>query len=313
MGGLLRRRGFAVPAVTMLIATSLLGACQAAASPSAAGSSGGAASPATSGAQTTWQKILQQKFVRVGFANEAPYDFADSNGKLTGTEPEILRAFLTSQGITELDGSLTDFGSLIPGLLANRFDIIAAAMNIRSARCAQIAFSEPTSYTPAVFAVKKGNPLNLHTFADVAKSATAKFGVAVGSSELALATVAGVPDARLIKFEGGPNMIAGLQAGRVDVISLVHLSMTDLLSKTNDPNIELVELTSQPLDANGKVSAGYGGMGFRLADTDFLKAFNDWLGTAKANGDLLKLVSPFGETKLDIPGPDVTTAQRCAQ
>src|SRR5215208_1574886 len=91
-------------------------------------------------AETTLERAKREGFIRVGFANEAPYGFATPDGKLTGEAPEVAKAVLAKIGIPQVDGVLTEFGSLIPGLKAGRFDIIAAGMFINPKRCAEIAF-----------------------------------------------------------------------------------------------------------------------------------------------------------------------------
>ena len=93
----------------------------------------GLATVATVGAaqaQSTLEQARADGYIRVGFANEAPYGFATPDGKLTGESPEVVKAVLKKIGIDEVDGVLTEFGSLIPGLQAGRFDIIAAGMFI---------------------------------------------------------------------------------------------------------------------------------------------------------------------------------------
>ena len=95
-------------------------------------------------AASTLERAKQDGFIRVGFANEAPFGFATPEGKLTGEAPEVAKAVLNAIGIPQVDGVLTEFGSLIPGLKAKRFDVIAAGMFITPKRCAEIAFSEPS-------------------------------------------------------------------------------------------------------------------------------------------------------------------------
>ena len=101
-----------------------------------------AAAPAL--AQSTLEEAKANGYIRVGFANEAPFGFATPAGELTGEAPEVAKAVLAKMGIGEVDGVLTEFGSLIPGLKAGRFDIIAAGMFVNPARCNEIAFSEPS-------------------------------------------------------------------------------------------------------------------------------------------------------------------------
>src|SRR5437762_12766307 len=102
------------------------------------------AASATASAETTLERAKKQGFIRVGFANEAPFAYATPDGKLTGEAPEIAKVILKKMGIPEVDGVLTEFGSLIPGVKAHRFDVIAAGMFINPKRCQEIAFSEPS-------------------------------------------------------------------------------------------------------------------------------------------------------------------------
>ena len=92
-------------------------------------------------AETTLERARKDGYIRVGFANEAPFGYATPEGKLTGEAPEVAKAVLAKMGIGQVDGVLTEFGSLIPGLKAGRFDIFAAGMFINPKRCKEIAFS----------------------------------------------------------------------------------------------------------------------------------------------------------------------------
>ncbi len=117
-------------------------------------------------------RLRKQGFVRVRYADEAPFAYVNpKTGKLTGESPAVLRVVMAKLGIKHLKGVLTNFGSLIPGLEAHRFDIIAAGMYITPARAREVLFSNPTFALGDGFVVRKGNPLDLHTFADAASSA----------------------------------------------------------------------------------------------------------------------------------------------
>jgi len=125
-----------------------------------------AATPAL--AQTTLEKAKADGYIRVGFANEAPFGFATPAGALTGEAPEVAKAVLAKMGIPEVDGVLTEFGSLIPGLKAGRFDIIAAGMFVNPARCKEIAFSEPSYGIGQAMLVPAGNPKGIKDYASIA-------------------------------------------------------------------------------------------------------------------------------------------------
>src|SRR5262245_40511625 len=93
-------------------------------------------------AETTFQRILRQKIITFGFSNEPPYSMAAVGGKVTGTIRDIITAVMNRYGATT-EGVLAEFSSMIPGLLARRFDMIGAGMAILPARCKQIDFSNP--------------------------------------------------------------------------------------------------------------------------------------------------------------------------
>ena len=88
-------------------------------------------------------KSLQEKgVVKVGFANEKPYAY-EEDGELKGGAVAIAKAVFENLGIEEVDGHLSDFGQLIPGLGAGKFDVITAGMAITPDRCDSVDFGEP--------------------------------------------------------------------------------------------------------------------------------------------------------------------------
>src|SRR3546814_15939003 len=73
-------------------------------------------------------------------------------------------------GITEVDFEVSDFGALINGINAGRFDVIAAGMFINPERAQQVAFADPDYCATTGFAVPEGNPDGLADFQSVIDS-----------------------------------------------------------------------------------------------------------------------------------------------
>jgi len=159
-------------------------------------------------------------------------------------------------------------------------------------------------------AVKKGNPKNLHSYKDVATNG-AIFGANTGGLEFEWADAAGISADKQVKFPDLQTGIAALQAGRVDAISNNALAIADYLKKLNDPNLEVATLTEQPVDKSGKSSIAYSSFGFRKEDQGLVDAFNKWIADNKANGELLKMIAPYGITKDMIPPADKTAKSIC--
>ena len=123
------------------------------------GSDTQAGSAGAKGAASTLEAAKAAGKIRIGYANEAPFAYMDSQrAEVTGESVEIARVVLKRMGINQVEGVLTEFGSLIPGLQARRFDIIAAGMSRE--RCGQAAFSNPTYGVSQAMLVKQGNPKN---------------------------------------------------------------------------------------------------------------------------------------------------------
>jgi polar amino acid transport system substrate-binding protein len=258
----------------------------------------------TVSAETTLEKARQQGYIRVGFANEAPFGYATPAGKLTGEAPEVAKAVLVRMGIAEVDGVLTEFGSLIPGLKAGRFDIIAAGMFITPKRCKQINFSEPSYGIGQALLVSTGNPKHLNTYADVAKQPDIKLAVMAGAVERDYAKAAGISPSQLVTLPDPPSMLAAVQAGRADAAALTALSIANLASKGDG-----VESTPPFATVSGESVMGQGGFGFRKADSDLLAAFNEQLKAFLGTQEHLALVTPLGFGKGFLPTKE--TADLC--
>lgn len=272
------------------------------------------AAPAASApaAASTLEAAKAAGKIRIGYANEAPFAFMDSKeGKVTGESVEIARVVLKRMGINEVEGVLTEFGSLIPGLQAKRFDIIAAGMYVTPERCQQVAFSDPTYGVGQSFLVKQGNPKNLHSYEDVMKNPDAKLGVVVGAIEAEYASKIKVPPAQVVVFPDAVSALSGVQAGRADAYAATALTVNDLMGKTSAASgLEKADPFKDPV-IDGKDVRGYGAYAFRSDDKAFADAFNAELAKFIGTEEHQKLVTPFGFSAQELP-KGVTAAKLCA-
>src|SRR5699024_11275182 len=77
--------------------------------------------------ESTLQKAIDDGKITVGFAGEAPYSF-EKDGELQGASVAMAKAVFKELGIEDVEGVNTEFGSLIPGLTADRFRATSAGM-----------------------------------------------------------------------------------------------------------------------------------------------------------------------------------------
>jgi polar amino acid transport system substrate-binding protein len=260
-------------------------------------------------AQGTFDRIKKEGVVRVGFANEAPWSYAKPDGTIAGADYELAELVFKKLGIPNLEGVLAKFGSLIPGLQANRFDVVVAGFYIRPARCEQVAFSEPTIAVGDAIIVKAGNPKRINSYKSVVDNSSIKLAGVVGAATAKNAIAAGVPEDRVIMFPDYVSQVAALKAGRVDGALQTAISAETTVRSANDPTIERALPFEQPV-INSKPTINYAGFAFRPGDKDLLTAFNQVLVPTLGSAEHVEILKKYFVSPNEIPNV-VTTAQLC--
>jgi len=233
------------------------------------------------------EELKAQGFARVAIANEPPFTAVAADGKVSGAAPDVAREVFKRLGVADIVASISEYGAMIPGLQAGRHDVITAGLFMKPERCAAVAYSEPILCDAEAFALKKGNPLGLKSYKDIADNPDAKIGAPGGGTEEKLALEAGVPRDRVIVVPDGQSGLKMLQDGRIDVYSLPVLSINDLVSKANDPGIEVVApVEGAPVYCDGAA--------FKKGDEALRDAFDVELAKLKESGEFAKIIEPYG-------------------
>jgi len=241
--------------------------------------------------------------IRIGFANERPYGFEGPDGP-TGEAPEVAKEVLDRMGITEVEGVVVDFGALIGGLNAERFDVIAAGMFISAERAEQVSFSDPDYCGTSAFAVEEGNPLGLSDFQSVTDN-EATIGVLSGAVEDGYAVDSGVPDGQISRFETTPDLFDALTAGRIDAVALTAITVREQVAELD--GFEATEGFVPVIDDVEQL--GCGGYAFRPADQEFRDEFNRVLNEMKEADEILPIVEEFGFTSAEIDAAKGVTVE----
>ena len=250
-------------------------------------------------------RLQEAGTITVGFAGEAPYSF-EEGGEVIGATVALHREIFGELGIDTVEGKLTDWGSLIPGLNGMQFDAVSAGMSILPDRCAQAAFSEPEfQYTTALM-VPVGNPEGLETMDSFVDSG------------LTVATMAGAVESdyvaalELDSIEvGGPqDGVDALKSGNADAFALTAISLNYLADNTVD-DVEVTESFVQEID--GVKQVGAGGTVFRQEDTSLLDAYNEKLAEIIADPErYLSIVGEYGFGEQELPPEEMTAEILCS-
>lgn len=270
-----------------------------------AGAVAGCSKTSDTNATSLLEQLREEGTVTVGFAGEAPYSF-QQGGELTGATVALHREIFKNLGIDTVEGVSTDFGALIPGLQARRFDVVSAGMSILPQRCEQAAFSEPEfNYTTALM-VPEGNPANLVDMQSV-KDSGVRMAAMTGAIESDYAEDLGIDAMQVASPQDGMDAVIN---GRADVFALTGISLNWLEQNNPGAGVEVTE--SFVADINGVPQVGAGGTVFRKEDAELRDAYNAELAKIVADKDkYLSIVGPFGFTEQELPDPTLTTAKLC--
>jgi len=257
--------------------------------------------PASAGSLA--DRIAAGQTIRIGFANEVPWAYPGEDSKPLGFVSATVIGVLHTMGYDKIEPVVTDWGGLIPGLKAGRFDIITGGMYILKSRCENIDFSEPIGVFGDAFIVAKGNPKNLNTYQDI-KNANAVFVTGAGYNTVEVAKKEGIADSNIMQVPGPTEILAAIRAGRADAGGMTYFTALNLAKETNGE----IDVTNPSLLPEWTLN--WVGIGFRPEDSDFLAAFNAAEAEYLGSEAMLKAVAEYGYTKAQLPG-DVTTAWAC--
>lgn len=249
--------------------------------------------------------------IRIGYAVEAPYAFLKPGGEVTGESPEVARRIAEKIGIRRIEWIQTEFGSLISGLLSDRFDVIAAGMFITPDRAKRVDFSEPTFHVRQGLLVRKGNPHHLISYQQAATRENIRLAVIIGAVEEKIVRESGMTEPRIITVPDARAGLAAVESGLADGLALSFLTIKQMQIKQTIGNTEAAAPFIQPDTISAK-GLGFGAFAFRKNDSELKSAWNKKLKQYIGSPDHRRLISEFGFTDDDLPG-NMTTKEILAK
>lgn len=255
---------------------------------------------------TLTERLADGHKLRLGFGTAVPWAYAGKDGEALGFVNAIALTVLEEMGIEEHETKVFEWSGLIPGLKANRSDIITGGMYILKSRCENIDFSNPIGVFGDAMLVPKGNPMNINNYQDVIDTG-AKLVTGTGFNTVEAAKKYGVPASQMLLVEGEVGILAAMKAGRADVAVQTFFGAKEHQEKT-EGRFEVTDPKLMPKETLNVV-----GIGFRKTDKAFRKAFN--VALAKVMDKPLKMLEragKYGYDKAQLPPPSMTTDWACA-
>lgn len=237
--------------------------------------------------------------IRLGFANEVPWAYPGDDNKPMGFVNAYALGVLGKMGYDNIEPVVTEWGGLIPGLKADRFDIITGGMYILASRCENVAFSEPIGRFGDAFIVAEGNPEGIENYQDI-KDKGAVFVTGAGFNTVEAAKKEGVPEDKIMQVPGNTEILAAVRAGRAAAGGLTYFTALNLEAQA-ESEIDVTDPSALP-----DWTFNWVGIAFRPDDQDFLDKFNEAQKAYIGSDEMLAAVEEYGYTDAQLPGDTAT-------
>ncbi|MDO9524135.1 MAG: ectoine/hydroxyectoine ABC transporter substrate-binding protein EhuB [Gemmobacter sp.] len=260
-------------------------------------------------AAASLEDIREAGTIRIAIANEIPYGYVDPNGEALGAGPDVAKAIVAKLGIENIEWVTTSFSSLIPGLKADRFDMVAAEMAILPDRCNAVLFSEPnTSYGEGLL-VAAGNPKGITSYADFAKNPDLKVAIMAGADQLEMMQELGVDEGNLVMISANADAISIVSTGRADAYAATSLTAGGLADSSD--KVEVAGGFIDPVIGGTEVRS-WGGFTFSSGNEALRDAVNDALADIKGTPEWTEILTGYGFADSDVAGSATrTTSDLC--
>lgn len=274
----------------------------------------GAASFGLAGAAyaASLEDIQASGTIRIAVANEIPYGYIDPiSGDAAGAGPDVAKYIVEQLGVSDIEWITTDFSSLIPGLQADRFDMVAAEMAIIPTRCSTVIYSEPnTSYGEGLL-VAAGNPKGITSYEQFAEDSSLTVAIMAGANQLDMMQSLGVAENQLVTISSNADAISTVSTGRADAYAATGQTASELAGQSNA--VELADGFTDPV-IDGEEQRSWGGFVFAQGNEGLRDAVNEILAEYKQTPEWEASVTGYGFTELDASRSfDMTTAELCGE
>jgi len=214
--------------------------------------------------------IAKRGAIKVGMDVFVPWAMRDKKGELIGFEIDIAKKLAEDMGV-KVEFVPTKWSGIIPGLSANKFDVLIGGMTITTKRNMKINFTRPYYYTEQGLMAhkKKAAGFKVADFNSPSVTIAARLG-----STAAVAAKQRFPKAKIRLFDDEPSAVQELLNGNVHAM----VSAQPLPSSTaiEYPDTVTVYDEVMMLEAIG--------IGVRKSDVDTLNLINNWIEINRNNG-----------------------------
>jgi len=241
------------------------------------------------------KSLHQGRTLRIGYAVEAPYAFLSDDGEVTGKCPEVARQIARRLGLS-IEWVQVNFDDLLPGLEADRFDVVAAGMFVTEDRAQTFAFSIPCERVSYGLLVQRGNPRGLHSCEQAAMDPHARLAVLSGSVEESLLQKLGMDAERLVSVPDARTGQVAVEYGFADGLALSEPSIHWMVERDHLDLIEVARPFTPPTLSGSQIQSDTAFV-FRKQDQALRSAWDTAMKSFMQSSEHQALAKRFGLKK----------------
>jgi len=231
--------------------------------------------------------------LKFAYLIEPPFNYRDSDGRVTGCDVELARVVFQRLGVKEFELVETEFANLLPGLADGRWQMTTGLFSTIE-RQQVAAFSRPIWALADGLLVRKGNPRKLTGYRSIAKDEGCILAVIRDQLQHRSAVKFGVPEARMRIFETYSMAADAVQSGVADAYASVGRAHTGFIERHPE-----LDLESIAVPANEKAPA-FGSFGFAKSDTELRAAVDATLNAYIGSERHRAMIASFGFSDAEI-------------
>lgn len=229
-------------------------------------------------------QIIERGTLRAGMTLQfEPQMYRDEDNEPAGYDVELLNLMAEDLGV-ELEISDQEFDGLIPGLIADQFDLISVGLVNRPERAKTIWFSEP--YVPYRQVVVRNTASPITAVEDL-DSPDARITALTGSTAANLVSTQ-FPEAELVELEQQPAFLE-VASGRADAIVVEEYLALPFVAENDGVEI---------LNPGEPFSEEFGAYGLPQGDVEWKVWVDNWIAYHEARGTLDALYRQIIEPSL---------------
>lgn len=205
----------------------------------------------------------------VGFGSFVPWAMRDKEGKWIGFEIDVSTKLAKDMGV-ELELVPVAFDSIIPSLIANKFDVIIGGLTITPARAEQIDFSTPYSTSGQGIAASKQ------------RAGKFKYPDDYNNANVTFACRRGTASCRLVEEKFPKATARQFDDDAIAFQEVINGSAHAMISSEPKPTFFTLKNPDKLFKPSAEnVSNSAEGFGIRKGNAATVAYFNDWINKNK--------------------------------